>query len=148
MKMRRMPECVLVAHLFPELLEYLIAVLTGLRHEDWQKPTSSAGWSVHDVALHLLGGDVGQLSAHRDKHEASVVRMDQWQDLLNRVNEQNEEWVAAARRISPALLIDLLKLTGEQVNRFSQIPHLTLSGRAFGASSVCSGNCQRSCGSV
>ena len=118
MKTARLPEPVLVTHLFPELLQHLIRVLSSLGRLDWKRPTSSPGWSVHDVALHLLGGDVGQLSGLRDRHERRATRVDGWKDLVNRINEQNEKWVAAARTISPALLIDLLELTGQQTNRF------------------------------
>ncbi len=117
MKIGNEPGPVLVTHLFPQLLERLIEVLSSLSREDWRRPASPPAWSVHDVALHLLGGDVGQISGLRDKHRTSAGRVDQWEDIVALVNERNEEWVAVARRISPSLLVDLLRLTGEQVTR-------------------------------
>ena len=54
------PEPTLVADLFPEILTELIRLLSSLSADEWQMPTACAGWSVKDVALHLLGGEVGK----------------------------------------------------------------------------------------
>ncbi len=117
MKIGSEPGPVLVTHLFPELLERLIEVLSDLSREDWQRTASEPSWSVHDVALHLLGGDVGQISGLRDNHSTTVGRVDQWDEIVALVNDRNDEWVVATRRISPSLLVDLLRFTGEQVSR-------------------------------
>jgi len=60
------PKPVMVADLFPELLESLINLLGGLTKEEWDTPTLCASWSVKDVCLHMLGGDIGNLSWKRD----------------------------------------------------------------------------------
>jgi uncharacterized protein (TIGR03083 family) len=118
------PEPVLVASLFQELSESLLSVLARLTPEDWERPTSSPAWSVHDVALHLFGGEVGQLGI-RDDHERSGGRITEWDELVRAINSMNEDWVSATRRISPQLLIDLLRTTGIQVDSFfsSLDPH-------------------------
>ena len=111
----RQPQPILVVDLFPEVLEELLGLLSGLSAEDWDRPTACASWSVKDVALHLLGDDVGILSRQRDGHYSSGLSIDGWDELVAFINDWNEEWVRATRRISPRLLVDLLKFTGVQV---------------------------------
>jgi len=106
---------VLVAHLFPEVLEHLLALLADLATEQWERPTVCEGWSVRDVALHLLGVEVGILSRRRDGYSPSAGRIGDADALVAAVNEWNEAWVQAARRMSRRLLCDLLRFTGEQV---------------------------------
>lgn len=107
------PEPILVTDLFPPILDSLLAVLSGLSDEDWNRPTACALWSVKDVASHLLGGDVGILSRKRDAFaDNSIIS---WEELVALVNGLNETWVKTTRRMSPRLLCDLLKHTGEQV---------------------------------
>jgi uncharacterized protein (TIGR03083 family) len=112
------PDPVLVTQLFPELLGQLLEVLQGLSPEEWEKPSLNPGWSVRDVALHLLGGDIGQLSAGRDKLETTFITTSHWKELVARLNERNENWVTATRGFSPRLICDLLKLLGDQVHLY------------------------------
>jgi uncharacterized protein (TIGR03083 family) len=111
------PEPVLVADLFPEILHALLELFAGLSTADWEKATVCPGWSVKDVALHLLGGEIGNLSRRRDGH-ALGASMRSWDDLVTAINEWNRDWVKAARRISPRLLIDLMEFTGIQMNDY------------------------------
>jgi hypothetical protein len=46
---------IIVTHLFPEILAELLTLLSNLSAEEWEKPTVCEGWSVKDIALHLLG---------------------------------------------------------------------------------------------
>ena len=120
------PDPILVAHLFPESLGALLDLLDSLPNEQWQRPTACAGWTVKDVAAHLLGGDVGILSRQRDKYRPpAAAAIDSWDDLVALINRLNEQWVAAARRLSPRLLTDLLSYTGEQTSAYfgSLDPH-------------------------
>ena len=118
---------VLTAHLFPGLLQELLDVLETLTPEEWDLPTPCPGWSVHDLAAHILGDEVGQLSMGRDDYHPSLIVANEWTDLVTGLNDLNEQWVTAMRRSSPRLLIDLLKSTGEEVNRYLQSfdPHST-----------------------
>ncbi len=120
------PGPILVAHLFPELLDALLDLLGSLSAEQWQRPTACAGWSVKDVAAHLLGGDVGVLSRQRDGYRPSgAEEIRGWDDLVALINRLNAQWVAAAGRLSPRLLTDLLAFTGEQTAAYfrSLDPH-------------------------
>jgi uncharacterized protein (TIGR03083 family) len=100
-----------VAGLLPQLRGELVALLASLPAPDWESATSCPGWSVHDVAAHLLGVDVGNVSARRDGWALGPgldENLDAWLD------EFNQQWVDAARRISPALLTELIDLAGRR----------------------------------
>lgn len=106
-----------VVHLFPEMRAEFLKVLYALPEDAWARPTACPGWTVKDVALHLLADDVGYLSRHRD-NDGITFKVDDWDELLRRINDQNERWVQATRRISRALLLSLLAFTGEQLHSF------------------------------
>jgi uncharacterized protein (TIGR03083 family) len=116
----RHPLPILVSHLFPALLEGLLALLAGLSAEEWERPTACAGWSVQDVALHLLGVEVGNLSRKRDRFSPSARPIRNPDDLVALIKDLNETWVRATRRVSPRLLCDLLRLTGTQACEYFQ----------------------------
>lgn len=102
------------APFFPRLYARHAAVLLGLTPEQWNLPTACAGWSVKDVALHMLADDVGWLSGRRDNHRerASIAS---WDDLLDFINARNEQWVRATRRMSARVLCDLAPIIGSMV---------------------------------
>jgi uncharacterized protein (TIGR03083 family) len=107
-------EPIIVVALFPETLEALVALLSGLSAEEWERPTACAGWSVKDVAAHLLGDEIGNLSRRRDEYSIIGGPIESWDELVAFINASNAQWVEAARRISPRLLCNLLAFTGEQ----------------------------------
>lgn len=109
------PEPIIVTDLFPEVHASLLDLLAGLSAEDWDKPTACARWSVKDIATHLLGGQLGLLSRKRDGYAYSGRPIKDWDELVTLINNLNDVWVTAASRLSPRVLCDLLKLSGEQV---------------------------------
>ena len=109
------PGPIIVTHLFPDVLDELVELLSSLTAEEWQRPTACPLWSVKDVALHLLGGEVGILSRKRDGFSPGGDSIISWEELVALINDLNDTWVKATRRLSPRLLCDLLKLTGTQV---------------------------------
>lgn len=111
----REPQPILVTGLFPEVLDALLDLLSDLSHEDWSRSTSCPGWSVKDIATHLLGGKIGVLSRNRDGYRFSGDPIMKWEELVALINNLNKIWVSAASRLSPRVLCELLKLTGEQV---------------------------------
>ena len=56
----------------------------------------------------------------RDGFQASLIIADDWDGLLAGLNDLNEQWVRAMKRVSPHLMIDLLRSTGEQVSTYLQ----------------------------
>jgi uncharacterized protein (TIGR03083 family) len=111
----REPDSIIVTSLFPKVLDELILLLSSLSEDDWQRPTACSRWSVKDVALHLLAGDVGILSRKRDGVRPDGGSVNTWEDLVALINDLNDTWVKATRRLSPRLLSDLLRFTGTQV---------------------------------
>lgn len=92
----------------------LLRILENLSDDEWHAPTVCASWSVRDVAVHILGDDVGIISNWRDR-DGQYHPVEGWEELVNYINAQNEVWVRAGRRLSRRLLIELLHFTGEQV---------------------------------
>jgi uncharacterized protein (TIGR03083 family) len=107
----RPPDPVSVVHLFPEERAQLLDLLTDLSDEQWARPTACPQWSVKDLALHLLADDLGLLSRMRDRFSPTSPRQDE--SLVDFINRLNELWVVAARRLSPRVLCDLLRVTGD-----------------------------------
>jgi uncharacterized protein (TIGR03083 family) len=63
-----------VRDLFPAERRALLQLLSGLTDDQWATPTICPGWTVKDVALHVLGVDLGNLSVQRDGFiDASTV---------------------------------------------------------------------------
>jgi len=106
---------VFLASRFAALHPELINLLRGLQPSDWDRPTACAEWSVKDIAAHLLDGSVRRLSFQRDGHRPPSEPIRSYPELVAYLNRLNAEWVKAARRMSPGVLIQLLELTGPPV---------------------------------
>ena len=120
-----------VIDLFGGEREALLTLLSGLSDAHWALPTACPGWSVHDLALHLFGDDVGRLSQGRDSYSgyadaiaATGISLSQWDTLIAFINQQNEAWVQATRRIGPRLLCEFLRMTGDATSTY--FAHLDL----------------------
>lgn len=102
---------ILTAGLFTELGQELLALLRALPAAAWERGTVCPGWSVKDVAAHLLDTALRRLALERDG--AALPAPDppiaSYAELVAYLNRLNAEWVVAARRLSPALLIELLE---------------------------------------
>lgn len=111
-------------HLFPEERAALLAFLESLSEDQWQIEDVYPEWSLKDVVSHLLSDDLGRLARGRDGHSAALFEFTSPEtfesDLLEWINLQNNAWVEATRRLSPRLLIDLLRWTGEQTQAYWQ----------------------------
>ena len=113
----RQPAKILVVDRFAPLRSQLLTLLATLCEDDWARPTAAPRWCVKDVTAHLLGGDVGILSRSRDGFSSGpTVRSNT--ELVDLVNRLNQEWVVAARRMSPHLLRELLALMGPEVEAY------------------------------
>src|ERR1700754_1848820 len=101
------------AHLFLPLHYKLMELLRSLNADDWNKPTLAKQWTVKDIAAHLLDGNIRTLSIARDKHTLVPDRqIDSYQTLVDYLNKLNADWVTAAKRMSPQMLIELMDSTG------------------------------------
>jgi uncharacterized protein (TIGR03083 family) len=109
-----------VVDLFAGERAALLDLLAGLAADDWWRPTVCGDWTVHDVALHLVAVDCQQLAGGRDGFAGPpAVRpatdLSQWANLVTYIDERNDLWVEATRRISPRLVRELLAFTGQRL---------------------------------
>src|ERR1051325_11868878 len=95
------PQPILVADLFPELLDGLIELLTSLSPEDWNRKTVCPQWTVKDIASHLLGGECGILSRKRDAYLPSGKEIESWEQLVAFINNLNAVGEKAPQRQNP-----------------------------------------------
>ncbi|MEA2490681.1 MAG: hypothetical protein QOH21_2473 [Acidobacteriota bacterium] len=114
----RVPAPIFTAHLFAPLDAELLSVLRGLTPEEWHAPTAAGSWTVKDVAAHLLDTALRRLSIQRDGYAPPLPPDAFANGLGGFVNNANAEWVSVARRLSPAILTELLSLYSGQLATF------------------------------
>jgi len=104
-------------HLFRPLHAELLALLRSLRPEEWSRPTICGAWQVRDVTAHLLDTTLRRLSFDRDRMAPPPPDrpLAGYADLVAFLDGLNAEWVRAARRLSPRVLIGLLEPALAQV---------------------------------
>ena len=108
---------VLTGQLFAEVRRELVSLLKGLTEEEWKLATAAPKWDVKDVALHILGGDVGNLSRRRDGFSLTAD-LSSYEKLVAFINEINASWVLAGQRMSARVLIDLTEHIGRQADEY------------------------------
>ena len=96
-----------VRDVLPRERDALLELLTGLDDRDWGTPTECPAWTVKGVALHVLGDDLSLLSRQRDAAPPGLP-----------LHGFDEQWVEAAGFLSPDLVIELLRLTGDWTARY------------------------------
>jgi hypothetical protein len=102
------------AHLLRQVDAKLIELLLSLPASEWEAQTVAPRWRVRDVAAHLLDTVLRKLSLVRDGWSVEKVELRAPQDVVALVNRLNEEGVTVYRRLSPPVLIDMMKMACEQ----------------------------------
>lgn len=106
--------------LFAEDRGDLLSLLDELPPQKWAAPTPAEGWTVKDVALHLLDGDLGRLSRDRDGDATGLLAIDATAETFAAaLAAKNQRWLEAARQLSPRLIRDLLAFSTARVNEWS-----------------------------
>ena len=111
---------ILCAPLIRQVDRHLVELLQSLTPTEWSLPTVAPGWSVRDVAAHLLDTAVRKLSLARDGCVVERFTMASQPDLVSSINRLNREGVTVYRRFSPPVLIDFMKLACAQSARFHE----------------------------
>ncbi len=96
----------------------LLSLLGDLLPGDWARPSPCPGWNVLDLCVHLLGDDFGWLARQRDRHHGTAppAGVDQIEGgFATWLDDLQDQWVRAARRLSPRLVMHLLDWSGPQV---------------------------------
>ncbi len=105
---------------FRPLAAELVAVLRELSRDAWNAPTVAGTWRVRDVVAHLLDVGLRRLSFHRDGHTPPPPETPPRNDreFVAFINGLNRQWVEAAERVSPPMLIELSALVGTALADF------------------------------
>ncbi len=111
---------ILCAHLLRRVDEKLIDLLGSLEPNEWDLQTIAPLWKVRDVAAHLLDTVLRKLSVVRDSCYVEAADVRSPKDVVTLVNRLNAEGVIVYRRLSPPVLIDLMKMACEQSARFHE----------------------------
>src|ERR1700730_10646127 len=111
---------ILCAHLMRRVDEKLIDLLSSLTPAEWDLQTVAPLWKVRDVAAHLLDTALRKLSIVRDSCNVERVNIRSPQDLIAFINRLNREGVTVYRRLSPKVLIGMMKEACEQSARFHE----------------------------
>ena len=99
--------------LFGAELASLLDLLRGLRSDEWSR-AAVPGWTVHDLAAHILGDYHGRLGWSTEGHQRTMAAGETLEAFIHRVNQ---EWIDLHAAHSPAELIEALELAGTQVAR-------------------------------
>ena len=113
-------EPILCAPLLRRVDAKLIELLRDLRTDEWDLQTIAPAWKVRDVAAHMLDTVLRKLSMVRDHCFIEQVEIRSPQDVLSLVNRLNREGVTVYRRLSPAVLIELMDLACRQSADFHE----------------------------
>lgn len=95
--------------------ETLLDLLRDLDDASWDRQTECPAYSVKGIATHLLGDDLSLLSRQRDGAVPGLFLVAERKpgvDFRTLLDTFNDDWVEAARFLSPPLLIELLRLSG------------------------------------
>lgn len=111
---------ILCAHLLRRVDEKLIELLRSLAPSDWDLQTVAPQWKVRDVTAHLLDTALRKLALARDSCRVEVVEIHSPQEVIALVNRLNREGVTVYRRLSPPVLIDMMKMACEQSAQFHE----------------------------
>ena len=97
----------------------LLSLLGSLSDAQWAAPTAAASWAVKDIALHLLDVDLSWLARNRDDDQVGLVAMPSGHaEFVGELARRNQRWVDGARVLSPRLITDLLRWSGDQLDAY------------------------------
>lgn len=106
----------------------LLQLLADLSSGQWNTPTAADGWTVKAVVLHLLDDDLGWLSRGRDRDMSGNLDMSSYRSFVKALAAKNQRWVDGAAGLSPRVVQDLLKWSGEQMDDYYASIDLSASG--------------------
>jgi uncharacterized protein (TIGR03083 family) len=113
-------EPILCAHLLRKVDGELIRLLQSIGAEEWDAQTVAPRWKVRDVAAHLLDTVLRKLSLVRDACWVKDPSPRAAEPVVELVNRLNQDGVTVYRRLSPAVLVDMMAMACEQSARFHE----------------------------
>ena len=113
-------EPILCAPIIRTVDRALAGLLQTLERDEWDAQTVAPAWKVRDVAAHLLDTALRKLSSVRDAWLVESPDINTPDDVITLVDRLNKEGVTVYRRLSPTLLIELMKIACEQSAAFHE----------------------------
>lgn len=94
---------------FERVNEALVEILECLSPSDWGRPTVHPHRDVKDLAAHLLHGSLRRITGLRDLYRRPGPALHSSEELVAFIQQDNREFMAAMRGISPRILLELIK---------------------------------------
>ena len=88
----------------------LLALLGPLSEAEWARSTECPEYPVKGIAAHILGDDLSLLSRQRDGALPGLFLVAEKMagaDIRQLLDAFNDQWVEAARFMSPAVLVTM-----------------------------------------
>ena len=101
--------------LLRETNEALVDLLESLTDAEWLRPTIHKDRSVKDLAAHLLDGSWRRLATQRDGFFGERFEGSTFDELVAFIQRLNREWIVAARRLSPKMLVRMIREADEEL---------------------------------
>ncbi|MBO0880101.1 MAG: maleylpyruvate isomerase N-terminal domain-containing protein [Mycobacterium sp.] len=112
----------------------LLRLLAALSDTQWAAATAAPQWSVKDIALHLLDADVRWLACNRDHDRTGIIPVPaDHEEFIRGLADRNQRWIDGARILSPRLITDLLRWSGEHLDAYLATIDLTGSTSVYWA---------------
>jgi uncharacterized damage-inducible protein DinB len=114
--------------------ERLLGLLATLDDAQWAAPTAAPRWPVKSIALHLLDVDLSWLARGRDfELTALIPSSPHHAAFVAALGQRYQCWVDGAQELSPRLIIDLLRWSGEQLDAHFGTLSLTAQASVYWA---------------
>lgn len=113
-----------------DLLRFLRALAPG----EWAVSSAAPGWSVKDLALHLLDDDLGWLSRGRDGDRSGQLSMCDHGAFVEALSAKNQRWIDGAQGLSTSVIIGLLEWAGREMDAYYATLDLDGDGQVSWAS--------------
>lgn len=107
----------------------LLALLSTLSPREWTFPSAAPGWTVKDLALHVLDDDLGWLSRGRDDDQSGLLDMSDQASFVDALAAKNQRWVDGAYGLSLPVVTGLLRWSGDEVDAYYAGIDLGAEGR-------------------
>lgn len=113
----------------------LLELLNELDPTAWGRPTVCPGWSVKDVALHILDDDLGWLSRGRDGDRSGLLSgFTDHTSFIAALDAKNQRWVETTRVLSPRIIATFLDVAGTEMDAYWSSMNLMAEGHVAWAS--------------
>jgi hypothetical protein len=112
----------------------LLRFMQSLAPGEWAVSSAAPGWTVKDLALHLLDDDLGWLSRGRDGDRTGLLSVSDHGAFVEALAAKNQRWIDGARGLSGPVIIGLLEWAGREMDAYYATMDLTADGHVGWAS--------------